>query len=123
MLLAEANKDPFFYKNRLILDRIEGLLWKVGVAGLGASCPQISKADGSCGEVFLSWSNDGKDDYIEAAVTLAYFGSTRTNPDTATCLNERYAVSEAKVDQRTASTRDIISRNSEYYQSAVYCRF
>ncbi len=91
----------------------------MAIMAAGAFHPQISTAEGFTGTEFLTWNPSGQDSYIRTSVTMATFLATRTNPPTATCLDDWYAASVATSDARHTFIREKIGKNAEYHPSAV----
>ncbi len=84
-----------------------------------AICPQVSLAEGFTGETFLTWKTDSQQNYVRISVATATFVATRTNPATATCLDEWFAKDADVSAQRTNELLATISRNSEFHPAAV----
>lgn len=101
------------------MNSIAGVVGATGLALLTAICPQETAAEGFSGTEFLTWEQPSQDSYIGTAVVMATFIATRTNAQTAECLNGWYANNVGLTERRNAEIRDAIARNADYHPSAV----
>lgn len=86
---------------------------------LALAFPQISFAQGFTGTEFLTWSEEAKNNYISNAVTIATMVASRSNPPTATCLDNWFAQSDAVASQRVDEILTVISSNAEFHPGGV----
>ncbi|MCT4555733.1 MAG: hypothetical protein N4A53_13685 [Pelagimonas sp.] len=101
------------------MNSIEAWALAIGLIATMASFPQKSAAEGFTGTDFLQWDRVGQDSYINTAVVMATFVSTRTNPKTAECLNGWYAESAEISQSRNDKIRNLIAKNASYHPSGV----
>ncbi len=98
---------------------LRGAVGAMALAVMATGFPQKSLADGLKGHDFLTWSEEGQNNYIQTAVTMASFVMSRSNAVVSECLNTWYAGDRETMEEQNEYIRRKISSNAEYHPSAV----
>jgi len=91
----------------------------MALAAIAMFHPQNSYAQGFDGNLFLAWSTEAQDSYIQTSVAMAAIIATKTRPAAGDCIDAWYLASNADRPQKNNEIRQTISRNAEFHPSAV----
>lgn len=86
---------------------------------MAAICPQESKAGGFSGTEFLTWDEGEQRGYLSAQIVMASSIVTRTKPNMAQCMADRYYGDDGLTDAGFEELQGLIRKHPTFHPSST----